>query len=560
MGNIFLDITVIICLAAFLSLVFRFLKQPPILAYILAGIILGPLGIFHLQGGGDEALRSLSEIGITLLLFMLGLELRFSELKSVGKVSLIVGLGQVIFTSAVGYFICIALGFSQITSFYLGIALAFSSTIIIVKLLSDKRDLNSLYGKISVGFLLIQDFVAIVALILLSGLTTGDAISPMSFALVIIKAVALFSIVVFAGRHLIPAIVNVIAHNHEILFLFSIAWAFGISALVSSPLVGFSIEIGGFLAGLALANSFESSQIAARIRPLRDFFIVIFFVMLGMSMLITGFLSILIPGLILSAFILIGNPLIVMIIMGILGYRKRTGFLTGLTVAQISEFSLIVLYMGNRIGHVSDQVVALVTFVGAVTFVASTYMIINGNYLYKIFSSYLSIFERSKLKEKNIDIEPFENHVVLIGARRVGERILEALTRDKDKKIVVVDFDPGIVEDLQRSNVVTFYGDIADPEIQELAGITRASLIISTVSDIEDNIILLRAIKNLKKKPKIFLLALEKHEAKELYKEGADYVVLPHIAGGHHIAKILLDKDHMELIEKYKEREMPLLD
>ena len=557
MGNIFLEITLVICLAAFFSLIFRFLKQPPILAYILTGVVLGPLGYFHLQG--EEVLRSLSEIGITLLLFMLGLELKFSELKSVGKVSLIVGLGQVIFTSAVGYFICIALGFSQITSFYLGIALAFSSTIIIVKLLSDKRDLSSLYGKISVGFLLVQDFVAIISLILLSGFTTGNSLSAMSVMLLILKAAVLFSAVVFASRHIIPPIVNIIAHSHETLFLFSIAWAFGMSALVSSPFVGFSIEIGGFLAGLALANSFESSQIATRIRPLRDFFIIIFFVMLGMSMLASEFSSILIPGLILSAFILIGNPLIVMIIMGVMGYRKRTGFLTGLTVAQISEFSLIVLYMGNRIGHVSDQVVALVTFVGAVTFVISTYMIINGNYLYKILSPYLSIFERNKTKEKNINAEPFENHVVLIGARRVGERILEALTRDKDKKIVVVDFDPDIVEGLQEDNVTTFYGDIADPEIQELAGITKASLIISTVSDIEDNIILLRAIKNLKKKPKIFLLALEKHEARELYKEGADYVVLPHIAGGHHIAKILLEKDHMELVEKYKEREMPFL-
>lgn len=557
MGNIFFEITVIICLAAFFSLIFRFLKQPPILAYILTGVILGSFGLFKLQG--QETLRSLSEIGITLLLFMLGLELKFSELKSVGRTALIIGLGQVFFTSLVGYFICIALGFSQIASFYISVALTFSSTIIVVKLLSDKKDLNSLYGKISVGLLLVQDFVAIIALIFLSGFSAGDPLSPISFITLILKAAALFIAVVLTSMHIIPAIVNRIAHSSETLFLFSIAWAFGMSALVSSPLVGFSIEIGGFLAGLSLANSFESSQIATKIRPLRDFFITIFFVMLGMSMLVSGFSSILIPGVILSAFIAVGNPLIVMVIMGLLGYRKRTGFLTGLTVAQISEFSLIVIYMGNRIGHVSDQVVSLVTFVGAVTFVTSTYMILNGNRLYKIVSSYLGMFERSKIREKNISSEQFEDHVVLIGARRMGERILEALIKNKERKVVVVDFNPDIVGDLQEDNITTFYGDIADPEIQELAGITRAELIISTVSDVEDNIILLKAIKNLKKKPKIILLALEKYEAVELYKEGADYVVLPHIAGGHHIAKILTEKDYMELIEKYKEKEMPLL-
>lgn len=418
MGEIFFEITIIVCLAAFFSFIFRFFRQPPILAYILTGIVLGPLGLLNLQG--QEVLVSLAEIGITLLLFMLGLELKFSELKSVGKASVIIGLVQIIFTSLVGYFICIVLGFSQITSVYVGVALTFSSTIIIVKLLSDKKDLNSLYGKISIGFLLVQDFIAIIALIFLSGFSSGESVSYVTFIILILKATALFVAVILASKYLVPGMVNRIAHSHETLFLFSIAWAFGISALVSSSFIGFSIEIGGFLAGLSLANSIESSQIATKIRPLRDFFITIFFVTLGMRMLISNFSPILIPGIILSSFILIGNPLIVMVIMGVLGYRKRTGLLTGLTVAQISEFSLIVIYMGNRIGHVSDDVVSLVTFVGAITFVVSTYMIINGNRLYRVLSPYLGLFERNKIKEKRMSVQPFEDHAVLIGARRTG--------------------------------------------------------------------------------------------------------------------------------------------
>ncbi len=557
MGNIFFEITIIITLAAFLSIIFRIFKQPPILAYILAGVILGPLGLINLREG--EVFGSLAEIGITFLLFMLGLELRFSELKSVGKTSIIVGMGQIIFTSIIGYFISLMLGFAPLAALYIAAALTFSSTIIIVKLLSDKKDLNSLYGKISVGFLLVQDFVAIIALIFLSGFTIGDSLSPLSFSLIIVKAVVLFAGVVFFSKRIIPAIVDKIAHNHETLFLFSIAWAFGVSALVSSKAIGFSIEIGGFLAGLALANSYENHQIGAKIRPLRDFFITIFFVTLGMRMLISDFSSILIPGVILSTFVLIGNPIIVMIIMGVLGYRKRTGFLTGLTVAQISEFSLIIVYMGNRIGHVSDQIVSLVVFVGAVTFVVSTYMIMNGNYLYKILLPLLAVFERENIREKRFNKEELMDHVVLIGARRMGERILEALIKDKSIKVVVVDFDPDIAGKSYEGNITSIYGDIADPEIQELAGITKAKLIISTVPDMEDNILLLKSIKHLQKKPKVLLLALEKYEARQLYKEGADYVILPHIAGGHHIAKILLEKDHMELIEKYKEKEMPLL-
>ena len=554
MGSIYTELTLIIVLAAGLSIFFRFLRQPPILAYILAGVILGPLGIIHLQG--KEVITSLAEIGITLLLFMLGLELRFSELKSVGKVSIITGLAQILFTSVVGYSLSIFLGFSPIVSLYVSIALTFSSTIIIVKLLSDKKDLQSLYGKISVGFLLVQDFVAIVALIFLSGFTGGGPLSFLEFFTIILKAVVLFGWVILLSWHFLPYLINKISHSPETLFLFSIAWAFGLSALVTSPLIGFSIEIGGFLAGLALANSLENYQIISRVRPLRDFFITIFFVTLGTRLLISDFSEILIPGVILSAFVLIGNPIIVMIIMGALGYRKRTGFMAGLTVAQISEVSLILMIMGNRIGHVSDQAVSLVTFVGAITFVISTYMILNNNYLYKLLSPFLDIFERSNVREKRIPSEKIKDHVVLIGVRRMGESILEALKKDEKTKIVAVDFNPDIVETLKEDGVISFYGDIADEEIQELAQIDKAKLVISTVSDLEDNLLLLKSIKNLKKKPKVVLLALEKHEARELYKEGADYVVIPHIAGGHHLAKILVEENHMELIEKYKEKDM----
>ena len=554
MGSIYTELTLIIVLAAGLSIFFRFLRQPPVLAYILAGVILGPLGVIHLQG--KEVITSLAEIGITLLLFMLGLELRFSELRSVGKVSIITGLAQILFTSVVGYSLSIFLGFSPIVSLYVSIALTFSSTIIIVKLLSDKKDLQSLYGKISVGFLLVQDFVAIVALIFLSGFTGGGPFSLLEFFTIILKAVVLFGWVILLSWHFLPYLINKISHSPETLFLFSIAWAFGLSALVTSPLIGFSIEIGGFLAGLALANSLENYQIISRVRPLRDFFITIFFVTLGTRLLISDFSEILIPGVILSAFVLIGNPIIVMIIMGALGYRKRTGFMAGLTVAQISEFSLILMIMGNRIGHVSDQAVSLVTFVGAVTFVISTYMILNNNYLYKLLSPFLDIFERSNVREKRITAEKIKDHVVLIGVRRMGESILEALKKDEKTKIVAVDFNPDIVEALKEDGVISFYGDIADEEIQELAQIDKAKLVISTVSDLEDNLLLLKSIKNLKKKPKVVLLALEKHEARELYKEGADYVVIPHIAGGHHLAKILVEENHMELIEKYKEKDM----
>ena len=210
--------------------------------------------------------------------------------------------------------------------------------------------------------------------------------------------------------------------------------------------------------------------------------------------------------------------------------------------------------MGARIGHISEQNVALITFVGAVTFVVSTYMIMNGNKLYKIFSPYIDIFERDGAKEKNVKSKNFKDHVILIGARKMGGGILETLIRNEED-LVVVDFDPDVIDKLKTDGIESYFGDITDLEIQELAALEHARIVISTISDLEDNLHLLTVLSSLKKRPKIVMLAIEKQDAKKLYDEGADYVIIPHIAGGNHLAKILGDKDHLRLIEEYASKE-----
>lgn len=560
MGNFFLELTILVGIASLLSIVFRFLKQPPILAYILAGVIIGPFGDLQLQN--KEALQTLGQLGVTLLLFMVGLELRIKELRSIGKVALATGMAQIVFTSLIGYFISLQLGFSPIASLYLSIALAFSSTIVIVKLLSDKKDLNSLYGKISVGFLLVQDFFAIIVLILLSGFSTDAGISLGGFSWVLLKGLLMFGTVLLLSVTILPKIITKIAHSSEILFLFSIAWALTVSALVSSEAVGFSIEIGGFLAGLALANSTENYQIVAKVRGLRDFFITIFFITIGMGMAFANFSQILIPAILLSFFVLIGNPIIVMIIMGVMGYKRRTSFLAGLTVAQISEFSLILVFLGNRLGHVEASIISLTTMVGAITFTFSTYMIMNGNYLYRKLNKYLVIFEKKNTKEGNMHQDKeglnLKDHVVLIGANRTGKSILEAL-EDEREKVVVVDFDPDVVSELKKKGVKSIFGDIVDTDIQERVGLDKAKLVISTVSDIEDNLLLLQSMnKQTDGKKKIIVLAQEANEARQLYKAGANYVVLPHLAGGRHVAKIIKE-NNLDRLERLKAVDLAVL-
>lgn len=562
MGNVFLEITLILTLAAGLAIIFRFLKQPLILAYILTGIIIGPFGQFQL--GSREVIQAMGEFGITFLLFMLGLEIRLKEFKIIGKTILISSFLQIILTVAVFYLISVYLGFSSLTSVYLSIAMAFSSTIIVIKLLSDKKDLNSLYGKISVGILLVQDFAAILVLIFLSAVNPQEslvaAFSLQKFVLIIVKALILFSVVFYLSKKILPKLLDKIAKSEELLFLTSVAWVFGLAAFVSSSVIGFSIEIGGFLAGLALANASENFQIAARTKALRDFFITIFFVFLGMQMEFFQFSKTLWFAIIFSLLILTLKPFIIMLIAGFLGHRKRTSFFTGITLAQISEFSLIIIFMGEKIGHLSGEIVSLITMISIFTFIFSTYATVNLNNIYKILHKHFGFIERKVLNEEiNMLLDKADDlsgHIVLIGANRMGGSIIEFI-KGLNEKIVVIDFDPDIVKKLKEKNVNTFFGDISDLEIQKKANLEKAKLIISTVADLEDNLILVKIVKR-KNMAKLIVAASDFNDAKKLYEEGADYVVMPHLAGGRHIAKIL-EGNNLEHIVNFKNRDLQYL-
>jgi Kef-type K+ transport system membrane component KefB len=557
MGNVFLDLTVIICIAAFFSLIFRFFKQPEILAYIVTGILLASLHVF--KPASADLMQDLSQIGVTLLLFMVGLEIKISELISMGKVLILASLGQVIGTFFLVFILSLGFGFNILTSFYVAMALTFSSTIIVVKLLSDQREMHSLHAKFSLGILLVQDIMAIFLLIFLSGFSekTGAMDSIINFGAIIIKAVVLFGLVAYLSQKVFPKVVEQIAKSSETLFLVSLAWVFGIAAIVSSPFVGFSIEIGGFLAGLALANSIANYQIIAKAKILRDFFIVIFFVLLGIQMSFVNIGAILVQAIILSAFVLLVKPLLVMIILGFLGYRKRTSFLTGISLSQVSEFSLILVFMGLKLTHIDKSTVSLVTLVGLITFATSTYMISHWKKMYRKVSDQISFLEKKEAKKDEIVIigeglENLKDHVVVVGGDQMGQSIVEALEESTD--VVVVDFDPSIVKKLEDRKVHRLFGDISDLDIQERAKIDDAKLVISTIPDIEDNLLLLKELHHENRRAKIVAMALDAHDARQLYKAHADYVVLPHLAGGRQIAKILADGD-LEKLEKLKEND-----
>ncbi len=552
MFNPFIQFGLIILVVFGVSIIIRLLKQPLIIGYILSGILVGPFVLNLIQE--SETLNVFSEMGIAFLLFIVGLHLSPKVMKEVGKISLVTGIGQILFTSLIGYFIGIMLGFSTITSIYIAVALTFSSTIIIMKLLSDKDDLEKLYGKISIGFLLVQDLVAILILIVVSSLASGTGASNILFS-TIIKVVVLVAILIPISYYALPKLSDFFAKSQEFLFVFAISWGFGLSLLFLYA--GFSIEVGALIAGIMLSMSPYSFEISSKLKPLRDFFIISFFIILGSQMAFGNITHLIVPAIIFSAFILIGNPLIVMVLMGFLGYSKKTGFMAGLTVAQISEFSLILIALGVETGALTQEILSFVTMIGLLTIAGSTYMIIYSDAIFNKLSRFLTIFERKKIKEKDILKKNYD--YILLGYNRIGFSIIKAFSKIT-KNFLVVDYNPKVVKDLQNEGINVIYGDVDDSEFLEDLGICKSSVIISTIPEKETNQLILDILKRNKAKPIVLLTGRQIEDALELYDAGADYVILPHFLGGEYTAKLIeIARNNDNIYQKEKARELKIL-
>lgn len=525
--NPFYEFTVILFFAALLGGLGQLLKQPLIVMFIALGILVGPsaLDIVH----SKENIHLLAEIGISILLFIVGLKLDLRIIKSVGRIALMTGLGQVLFTSLVGYFIGLALGFSSLHSFYIAVALTFSSTIIIVKLLSDKKEIDSLHGQIAIGFLIVQDIVVILVMIVLSAMGKNDETSlAHDLVRTFITGVVLLGITLVMMRWVIPGLSYFLAKSQEMLVLFAIAWS--VTLATAGELMGFSGEVGAFLAGVSLASSQFKDIISSRLVSLRDFLLLFFFVNLGAN-LDLGIIGNQVPSaMIFSFFVLIGNPIIVLIIMGYMGYRKRTAFLAGLTVAQISEFSLIFAGLGLSVGHINEEIVGLITLVGLVTIGLSTYLILYSHQIYQFIAPALSVFQRSDpYREKEIKSgNRQQKDVILLGLGRFGGRLAEILENHDDVSYMGVDFDPQVVKSWEKRGRSIIYGDLEDPEILEQIPFEKSKCIISTVTNREASEHFIQKLKRNGYQGKIFLTAMNEQDFDSLGQCGADKVLRPH--------------------------------
>ncbi len=544
--EIFSQIAVVIIIATIGGYLAKLFRQPLIPAYVITGIVIGPvMGLVT----NTDVIETLSLAGIAFLLFLVGLELRFNKLKDIGQVAIFGGIVQILLIFSIGFFLGRVFGFIDIEAAYIGLILAFSSTMVVIKLLSDKRELTTLHGKIIIGILLVQDIIAIFSLTVLSSLS---ALSFMIFLESFAQAAALLILAFIASRFIFPFIFKFAAEMQELLFILALSVCFFFSLLFSYA--GFSIAIGAFIGGLSLANLPYNIEIIARVKSLRDFFSTIFFVSLGLTLVWNHILTLILPITIFVLVVIILKPIIIMVLGGFFGYTKRTSFLSALSLAQTSEFSLIIVAHGLILGQVSQDIFTIAVILAMVTITTTAYFMKFEEFFYKKVEKYIGVFDFMN-KGSHLEYRPDEENkyeVVLIGYDRIGYNIFKSLSISK-KNFVIIDFNPDIIRRLIARKVPCIYGDIGDPEIIERVNLKKVDLIVSTVPTYEDNLLIIKKTKHVNQKAAIFVTADTIEQALDLYKAGADYVILPHFLGGERVSLLIEEtKGNLKTIIRHK--------
>src|SRR5688572_4337137 len=525
------DLGLILVAAALCVLLARRLRAPTIVAYIVAGLVLGPAtGLLS----AAEPIELIAEIGIVLLLFLVGLELSLDKIRDVGRTALIAGVGQIGLTTAGGFGIALLLGFDVVPALFIGLALTFSSTVVVVKLLGQKDELDTLYGRIAVGIFLVQDVVVIIALTFLAGFGGRGALTVSEVARGLLTAFAgmavLLAAALLSARFVLPRLFGWAAASAETLFIWSLCWCF--LFVLGAEAFHLSAEIGAFLAGISLAQLPFNDDLRRRVNPLMNFFVAVFFVSLGIRMRLGDATEYWPAAIVLSVFVLLGTPIIIMWILARLGYGERTSFLSSVTLAQVSEFSFILATVGASIGVIDDGILALIAVVGLVTIALSAYMILYNHQLYD------AVRRTGLLRLLRARAEPpvrhagdeLSGHVIVVGLNSLGRRIVEQLI-ERGEQVLALDVSPG---NLQGLRCRTHLGNAEYVSVLEESGIRRAKLLVSALQ-IEDTNHLLAYWGRAFGVP-TSIHAFDQSVVEDLQQAGAEHLIMSKSAGLRRVA------------------------
>lgn len=532
-NNLFLSISALLAVTVSLAFLVRFLKQPLLVAYMLAGIVCGPL-FFNLLDGEQSLYKAFSEFGVVLLLFVVGLELNFSYLRKIGKTSLIIASIQLLFNFLLIFLISHFFGLSSIGRIFLTIASCFSSTIVALKLINDKQDEESVYGRHTIGLLLIQDIISISILVAI-GFFSKEAQAHAFSILSILKIAGAGLLIFLSSKFFLPKILDHIASSGEFLFIFTVAWCFGSASLMVWS--GLSLEIGAVLAGISLGSSKYEPEITSRVKPLRDFFIVIFFIILGSMADFSNFSQIIKPAIILALAAVILKPLFLFFIFRTLDFTRRNSFLAAVSSSPLSEFGFIILFAAIAGGYLSGNELSIFTIAAILSIFLSSYIIVYSYSLYNLLLPLFNLFGPDRFIQQEDIKESFET--MIFGYHRTGWKIGNALKK-VGASFAAVDFNPANMDRLAHRDIKVFFGDASDIEFLKELPLEKTKVVICTIPSPEDQLVLINFLKA--KKPSITVICslYNKNSLDKLYEAGADYVMLPHLLSGLWMAELII--------------------
>ena len=529
------DFGFILTAAAAVGLLTRAIRIPLIVAYIFAGLLLGPITeLVH----PTESLHLISEVGIALLLFLVGLELSIEKIGDVGKVALLAGGGQIALTAILGYGLSVLLGFGGAESVILALGITFSSTVVVVKLLERRGELDATHGRIAVGILLVQDLAVAVTLTLVAGVgaTGGGGIGIGAIGESLLKAFAgmgaLLVITYLAVRFVLPPLFRWISGSLEALFVWSLTWCFAF--ILAAEALGLSVEIGAFIAGVGLAQLSYNHELIRRVNPLVNFFLAVFFVTLGIEMELGAALARWPAVLAISAFVLIGKPVILMALIPRFGYGQRTSFLGALTLGQISEFSFILATLALGAGLIQDALLSVIALVGLVTIGISSILIQGGDTVYRRArdSGILRPFGAASQPEAAAGPQ-LNDHIIVVGMNTLGRRLVHEFDR-RGERVLAVDVDARKLAGLP---CATLQGNTEHPAVLEEARLSHARFLVSALQIEEANNLL--AYRARQAGVPCSIHAFDPDLATRLRDNGATHVMISKYDGIKHVAAAL---------------------
>jgi Kef-type K+ transport system membrane component KefB len=538
------DLAICIVAAWIFGVVAQGLRQPLILAYLVAGFLVGPVGfkIVHARG----SIESISEIGLILLLFLIGLEIDLKKILSTGKLIIVTSICQILGSFFLGILFFKALGFplggGHLDALYLGVAVSMSSTVIIVKLLYERRALDTLQGRLTLGVLVIQDLAAILFLAVQPNLTNPSAMMLLSsFG----KVLLLIGIAFTASRFALPPIFKAVARVPELVLVGAIAWCFLIAGTAGA--FALSREMGALVAGVAISTFPYTLDIAAKLTSLRDFFVTLFFVSLGMAVPLPN-LTFILWALLISFFVFASRFLTVFPCL----YRMRQGFrsslLPALNLSQISELSLVIVSLGVSFNHISPKAQGVIAYAFVLVAILSTYTITGSEALLRLFSKFLV---RLGLNDKGGEtafshVPSARPKIYILGFFWTASSLLEELSRNAShllRECLVIDYNPDVNVALRARGVQVIYGDITQRDTLIHAGIEEAEIIVCTLPNSilrgASNVKLLRQLRALNPKARIIMHAELFSDVERLYDGGADFVSVPRLIEARELRKVI---------------------